>query len=255
MPRSICRKRPLSLGQRMLCDYLHFSGKGQTAAAERLMQLSDVAAARLQAQPQPSWAAIMTKAFALAARNQAEMRSAYFSFPWGHIGEFDRQIASVVMSRQIGDEDVIVLAPLSSPEDQTLAALNARLRRYKEEPVESINPFRRALRILRLPSLIRWFLWWVGVNAWPRQRSAFFGTFGVTTMSAFGARTLEVPSLWAALLHYGTMTATGEIPVGVAFDHRIVAGATVGYTLLEMEQIMHGEILAELRTMRRVQAA
>ena len=67
MAQPKCRRKSLSLGRRILCDYLHFSGGGHTAAAERLMRLADVAEARRRASPRPSWGAIMTKAFALAA--------------------------------------------------------------------------------------------------------------------------------------------------------------------------------------------
>ncbi len=68
-------------------------------------------------------------------------------------------------------------------------------------------------------------LWWMSLNVLPRRRARHFGTFGVTTMSPFGARTLEVPTLWAAFLHYGVITPDGEVPVGLAFDHRVMDGA------------------------------
>jgi len=255
MAQPKCRKRRLSLGRRMLCDYLHFSGRGQTAAAERLMQLPDVVEARRAASPRPSWGAIMTKAFALAARRHPPMRSAYFSFPWGHLGEYESQIASVIVDRRVGDEDVIFLAPLLRPEEQSLQALDEHLRRYKEEPVESFRAFREAMLIGRLPTVIRRFLWWLSLNVLPRRRARHFGTFGITTMSPFGARTLEVPSLWSAFLHYGVIAPSGEVPVGLAFDHRVMDGAVVGYTLVEMEQALHHEIVAELRAMRGVRAA
>jgi hypothetical protein len=255
MPQPKCRKRPLSLGRRVLCDYLHFSGRGQTAGAERLMQLADVVAARRTASPRPSWGAIMTKAFALAACHHPQMRSAYFSFPWGHIGEYESQIASVIVDRRVGDEDVIFLAPLIGPEHQSLQALDRHLRRYKEDPVESFRAFREAMLLSRMPGFIRRFLWWLSLNVLPRRRARHFGTFGVTTMSPFGARTLEVPSLWSAFLHYGAISPSGEVPVGLAFDHRVMDGAVVGYTLLEMEQALHHEIVAELRGMRGVTGA
>jgi hypothetical protein len=251
MSRPICRRRPLSLGQRFLGDYLHFSNRGQTAAAERLMRIPDVVAARQAAVPRPSWGAIMTKAFALAAQNHPEMRSAYLSFPWGHTGEYASQIASVIVNRRVGDGDVIFLAPLASPDQQSLCALDDHLRRYQTAPLESIRAFRSAVRIGRLPGVIRRLLWWLSLNVMPRQRARHFGTFGVTTMSPFGARTLEVPSLWSALLHYGGITPEGDIPVGIAFDHRLMNGAVVGYTLLEMEQALHHQIAAELRGMAR----
>jgi hypothetical protein len=219
------------------------------------MRLADVVEARRQASPRPSWGAIMTKAFALAARNHPEMRQAFFTFPRGHIGEFESQIASVVVSRRIGDEDVILLARLGSPESQTLQALDDRLRAFMAEPVENFRCFRAALRVSRLPQLVRRFLWWLALNVMPSRRARHFGTFGVTTMSPFGARTLQVPSVWATMLHYGAISDAGEVPVGLVFDHRIMDGAVVGYTLMEMEQALHQDIVAELRGMRSARAA
>ncbi len=255
MAQPKCHRKALSLGRGVLCDYVHYCESGHSATAERLMRVPAVVAARLAALPRPSWAAIMTRAFALAARNHPEMRSAYFSFPWGHIGEYEWPIANVIMVRRVGDEDVLFLAPLHQPESQSLQALDAHLRRYQEAPLESIHAFRQAMRINRLPRLIRRFLWWLSLNVFPNHRVRDFGTFGVTTMSPYGAKTLQVPSLWAALLHYGPISDAGEVSVGLVFDHRIMDGGVVGYTLMEMEQVLQHEIVAELQSMRGAQAA
>jgi hypothetical protein len=250
MAQPRCRKRGLSLGRGLLCDYTHFARGNHCAAAERVMQLADVVEARRKASPRPSWGAIMTKAFALAARNHREMRQAFFTFPWDHIGEYDEQIASVVVHRQIDDEQAILLARLRNPENHSLKALDARLRSYMEKPVQKVRSFRMALRVARLPRLIRRLAWWLALQVSPNRRARYYGTFGVTTMSPFGARTLQVPSLWAAFLHYGAISETGDVPVGVVFDHRIMDGAVVGYTLMEMEQALHHDVVAELQTMR-----
>jgi hypothetical protein len=255
MPQPKCRKRALSLGRRMSCDYLHFAARVPTAGVERLMRLPDVAEARRQASPRPSWGAIMTKAFALAARNHPPMRQAYFSFPCGHLGTYESQIASVIVDRRVGDEDILFFGHLVSPENQSLRALDGHLRRYKQEPVKTFRGFREAMMVGRLPRLLRRCLWWLALNALPRRRARHFGTFGVTSMSPFGAKTMAVPTIWTALLHYGVITPTGEVPVAVAFDHRVMDGALLGYTLLEMEQALHHELLAELRTMRDAKAA
>jgi hypothetical protein len=255
MPQPKCHRQRLSLGRRFLCDYTHFSHGKHMAAAERLMRLPDVVAARREATPRPCWAAIMTKAFALAARNHPEMRQAYFACPWGHIGEYESQIASVIVNRQVDDDSVMLLAPLVHPDSQLLRALDQHLRRYNAEPVANIRIFRQALLVSRLPLLVRRLLWWLALHVLPRRRARHFGTFGVTTMSPFGARTVQVPSLWSALLHYGPIDEAGEVSVGLAFDHRVMDGAVVGFTLLEMEQVLHHQIVAELRTMRAVNAA
>jgi hypothetical protein len=255
MNRPGCRRQPLSLGRRILCDFTHFSLRKHTASAERTMRLADVVTARRAASPRPSWAAIMTRAFAIAARNHPEMRRVFLGFPWGHLGEYDSQIASVVMTRRVGDEDVLFLAPLAAPESQSLEALDAHLRRYSTAPVAEVRAFRESLRAARLPRLVRRFLWWLAMNLLPGHRARTFGTFGVTTMSPYGARTVETPSLWTAFLHYGVMSEAGEVPVGLVFDHRVMDGSVVGYTLLEMEQVLRHEITAELRSMRAAGAA
>jgi hypothetical protein len=218
------------------------------------MQVADVAKARQQVLPRPGWAAIMVKSFALAAAKHPQMRQAYFGFPWSHIGEYQWQIAGVVINRRIGDEDVILMGPVVRPETQSLAELDAHLRRYREAPVECVREFREALLVARLPGFMRRFLWWLAVHVLPGRRARHFGTFGVTTMSPFGAKTLQVPSFWPAFLHYGTINQANEIPVGVAFDHRLMNGDIVGYTMLEMEQVLHHEILSELKSMRAAPA-
>ncbi len=232
-----------------------FGHQDSTAGAERTMRLADVIAARQEAWPRPSWGAIMTKAFALAARDHAEMRQGYFGFPWGHIGEYESQVGCVVMTRRVADEEVVFLGTLPSPENQSLQTLDAQLRHYQEEPVEKIRAFREAMRLARLPRLVSRFLFWLALEVLPRRRVRHFGTFGVTTMSPFGAKTLTVPSMFSVLLHYGAMTETGDVPVGLSFDHRVMDGAVVGYTLMEMEQALHHDILAELRSMKRTTLA
>jgi hypothetical protein len=57
------------------------------------------------------------------------------------------------------------------------------------------------------------------------------------------------------MMHYGAITETGDVPVGLMFDHRVMDGAVVGFTLMEMEQVLHHEILAELRSMKRTARA
>lgn len=233
-----------------MCDLLHLAGGSCIAAAERLMKIPEVVAARHAALPRPSWAAIMTKAFAIAAQNHPCMRRFYCSFPWGHLVEYEYSIGSVVIDRRIDDEDFILRCSLTKPEEQSLAALDGKLRRYGDDPIESIGSFRALLRFARIPWPFRRFVFWLGLQVFPRRRSRHFGTFGVTTMSSYGAKTLQVPSIWGALLHYGTINDSGEVPVAIAFDHRVMDGREVGFALLEMEQALRHDILEELESMR-----
>lgn len=250
MAQPKCRQRGLSLGRRIVCDLVHVTRPKCTAAGDRVMQLADVIAARQQASPRPSWGAIMIKAFALAAIRHPQMRQAYFEFPWGHIGEYESQVASVVVPRRIGDEEVCFLAPLSSPENQSLQDLDAKLRRYREAPIEEIRAFRETLRVARLPQFLRRWLLWLGLHVLPSQRVRHFGTFAVTTASPYGANVVAVPTFGNPLMHYGSFSETGEIRVGLVIDHRVMDGSVVGFTLMEMEQALRHPIRAELLAMK-----
>ena len=48
--------------------------------------------------------------------------------------------------------------------------------------------FRKMLRATRLPLPLRRLLWWIGLNV-GRQRANYFGSFGVTSVAAYGAWT------------------------------------------------------------------
>lgn len=219
------------------------------------MRMPDVAWARAGAVPRPTWAAIMTKAFAIAARNHPEMRQVWLGFPWPHVGEFAWQAACVIVTRRIGGEEILFTAPLDAPEKRSLAELDRKLRWYQEEPVENISVHRDILIMARLPSFIRRFLLWFVFQVKPRYRMRYFGTFGVTTMSPYGAKTTGAPCFWTSMLHYGPVSSEGDVAVGVFFDHRVMDGSVVGYTLLEMEQVLHRALLAELQAMGASRAA
>jgi hypothetical protein len=234
----------------MMADCLYFSRPKYNTSGERVMKLADVVAAREQAVPRPSWGAIMIKAFALAAKQHPEMRQCYFEFPWGHIGEFAAQKACVVVGRRMGDEDVIFLAPLESPENQSLQALDAALRGFQHEPIESFLAFRQAMMLGRMPRLVARLVLWLFLQVVPSRRIRHFGTFVVTTTSPFGLRANMLPAIGGPVLTYGAISETGEVAVGAVVDHRVMDGPVVGFTLMEMEQILHRQIRAELLAMK-----
>jgi hypothetical protein len=92
-------------------------------------------------------------------------------------------------------------------------------------------------------------MWWLALHCLPRERVRHFGTFTVSTLSPFGAKSLYVPTLGGPLVHYGAISDEGEIPVHLTIDHRVMDGAVVGFTLLEMEQALRHEIRTELLAM------
>ena len=117
------------------------------------------------------------------------------------------------------------------------------------------DAFRFIVRFYRLPRPIRRALWWYIINFRGRRKAQFLGTFGVSVYSALVAESLHPLSPLTTTLNYGVIGPDGRVPVRIVYDHRVMDGAVVGYTLLEMEQALHHDVVAELRSMRPARAA
>jgi hypothetical protein len=140
----------------------------------------------------------------------------------------------------------VFFGALRGPERQSLADLETALVAFKERPVEAVPRFRRALCVSRLPLPARRLLWWLGLNASGAKRAKRMGTFGVSVYSALGAESLHPLSPLTTTLTYGVIRADGRVPVRLVYDHRVLDGATVARALALLEQVLNGEILAEL---------
>ena len=248
------RNLALSLPRRFICDLVHFAHKVPTVPVQRRMNVAALVAARRAAVTRPSWCAVFTKAYACVAAETPELRRAYMGFPRPHLYEHPLSIASVAIERRFGDEDAVFFAPIRSPDARPLRELDEQLRGYKESPVESVASFRRVLLISRLPRPLRRFAWWFGLNAWGRKRAAYMGTFGVSVYAGLGAASLHPLSPLTTALNYGVIDPDGGIDVRVIYDHRVMDGATVARALGRMEEVLHTQILDELRALRSAAA-
>ena len=255
MPQPAGVKLPLSMPRRMIGDYLHFARQIPSIPVQRRMQLAAVVAARAASGPRPSWCAIFTKAYAFVTAARPQLRRAYVGFPRPHLYEHPVNIASVAVERTLGDEEAVFFAHLNRPEEMALTALDAQLRRFKDQPLESVGAFRRLLRISRYPRPVRRLLWWAALNASGRHRARFVGTYGVSVYSGLGAASLHPLSLLTTTLNYGVIEPDGSVDVRLTYDHRVLDGATVARALAELERVLTHEILAELRYLEKVDAA
>jgi hypothetical protein len=255
MPQAIGRNLALSLPRRFICDLVHFAHRVPTVPVERRMDLAALVAARQVAQPRLSWCALFTKAFAFVAANWPELRRAYLSFPRPHLYEHPINVASIAVERRFGDEDAVFFVPMRKPEQQSLAELDAQIRQFKEQPLEKVAAFRRALQISRLPWPLRRLVWWVGLNVWGRKRAHYMGTFGVSVYASLGASSLHPLSPLTTALNYGVIDPSGLVDVRLIYDHRVLDGGTVARVLVELERVLKCEILSELRYLQAVEAA
>ncbi len=247
MPQPAGKSIPLSLPRQLICDYLHFARQIPSVPVQRRMRLGAVAAARAATGLRPSWCALFTKAYGLVAAATPELRRSYLGFPRPRLYEHPINVASIAVERKFGDENAVFFAHLRRPEALSLAEIDVRLRRFKEQPIESIGDYRRILLMNRFPRPLRRLLWWIGLNVWGRKRAAFMGTYGVTVYAGLGAASLHPLSLLTTTLNYGIIEEDGSVDVRLTYDHRVMDGATIARALAELERVLTHEILAELR--------
>jgi hypothetical protein len=231
----------------LICDLLHHAVRVPAVQVERRMNLAPLVAARQAALHRPSWCAIFTKAYALVAAARPELRRAYLSFPWPHLYEHPHNVAAIAIERRWQDEDAVLFANLRAPESHSLLRLDAALRFFKQAPLESVGLFRRLTRLTRLPWPLRRLAWWTTLNCSGCRRARHLGTFGVSEFSALGCESLHPLSPVTTTLTYGVVRKSGNVPVRLTYDHRIVAGGAVARALLDLETALNRELLAELR--------
>jgi hypothetical protein len=245
----------LSPARRFVGDLLYFAQKVPTVPVQRRMHLAPVAAARMASWPRPGWCALFTKAYALVTAAHPELRRAYLSFPWPHLYEHTISVVSMAVGRTWAGEDAVLFAQTKSPDQQSLMEIDIWLRRLKEEPLDAIGSFRRALRITRWPRLLRRAVWWLGLNLSGAQRARYLGTFGVSVYAALGSASLHPLSPLTTTLNYGVIESDGSVDVRLTYDHRVLDGATVARALADLEVALKGPIVAELNTMTMVRTA
>jgi hypothetical protein len=241
------RSHAISPFRRLVNDLMHFSRKVPSVTIERRLNLSAVVSARLACAARPCWSAIFIKGFALVTRRYPEFRLSYMSFPWPRLYEHPHHIATLNIEREVDGEKMVVCAQVPSPDQCSLLEIHRLVRSYRERPVEEIPSHVRARRLSRVPWPLRRWLWWAGLNVLGGHRCEYFGTFGTTTVAAHGAGVFQIIPLLTSTLYYGLLDEAGCLDMRLAFDHRVLDGVTAARALLDLEEILHEEILRELR--------
>jgi len=247
MAQPIGRRVPVSLPRRFVGDLVHCAKSAPLCTLRRTMHLAKVAAARTQANPRPGWCAVFTKAYGLVCARRPELRWAFIPFPFSHFYEHPHSIGCIAIERKLGNEDAVLFTHVRGPENQNLTAIEDHLKRCKEDPIESIPLFRRILKTSRWPWPVRRLLWWCGLNLSGYRRACHLGTFGISVVSALGGASVTLLTPVSTALSYGVLEADGTLEVSLTYDHRVIDGGTAARTLMEMESVLNGQILDELR--------
>ncbi|QDV70624.1 branched-chain alpha-keto acid dehydrogenase subunit E2 [Rosistilla carotiformis] len=236
--------RKLSKNRRLVLDVCALSRRMPLFPAERTIDLTAVAEARGASSQRISWAAIFTKAFALTAAQQPQLRQTYYRLPWPHLYEHNHSVASIAMHRFDGDEDRLCWARIRRVEELSLADLQSRLDDFKSQPIDVA--FKSQLRMSRLPMPIRRLMWGLALNLSGRSRAKSVGTFSMSSVAGLGAYNRFHPTMLTSSLSYGPIDDDGRCLVTLICDHRVIDGYRAAICLQQIESILQGPIVDEL---------
>ena len=242
--------RKITVPRRLVADLMHASMRVPFVSLARPLNIRSLLEARAQVAEPPGWAAIFVKAFALVARDQPVLRTLYVKWPWPAFYELPRSVAMVAIARVEDGQDCVLPQKVTAPDEMPLSEVDALIRHAKNAPIEQVPAFRKMLRATALPLPLRRLLWAIGLN-FGRQRANYFGSFGVTSVAAYGAGQLHVLSPGPFVLSYGVEKPDQIIDVVVRWDHRITDAALMARTLTRLEQVLNNEIAGELRANRQ----
>jgi hypothetical protein len=232
--------------RRHVADLMEASMRVPFISLMRPLNVHQLLEARALAARPPGWAAIFVKAFALVAKDQPVLRTLYAKWPWPSFYELPSSIAMVATARVEDGQDCVLPQKVPAPEELPLAEIDAMIRHAKHAPIGEVPAFRKIMRVTRLPLPLRRLMWLIGLN-FGRQRANWFGSFGVTSVAAYGAGELHAMSPGPFILSYGVVKQDQTIDVVVRWDHRVTDAALMAKALVRLEQVLNTEIAAELR--------
>jgi len=238
-------KRKISLLRIFIIDLMHASMRVPFISLSRPLDIGPLVAARARAAAAPGWAAMFVKAFAIVARDEPVLRTLYVKLPWPHFFELPRSIAMVAIARVEDGEECILPEKVPAPEEQSLADIDTAIRRAKNAPLEDIPAFRKILMASRLPLPLRRLSWTIGLNV-GRMSANNFGSFGVTSVAAYGDGELWALSPGPFLLSYGVVGPDHKVDIVLRWDHRVTDAAVIARVLKRLEQVLNTEISAEI---------
>ncbi len=242
--------RKISLPRRLVADLMLASIRVPFVSLTRPLNVRQLIEARALAAQPPGWAAIFVKAFSLVAKEVPALRTLYAKWPRPSLYELPRSVAMIAIARVEDGQDCVLPQKVPAADVLPLTEIDAQIRHARDAPLGEVPAFRKILRVTRLPLPLRRLFWVVGLN-FGRQRANWFGSFGVTSVAAYGAGELHALSPGPFILSYGVVAQDQTIDVVIRWDHRITDAALVAKALTRLEQVLNTEIAAELRGHRQ----
>ena len=238
---------PISGPRRFIIDLVHFARQVPSVPVSRLVDVSDLIEARAEHPMRPSWALLFMKAYAMVGAEHAPLRRALLEFPWSRFYEHPWMNCALAIERSFQGDHGVFIGLFRAPDQQTITQLQLALDFYKDQPLEKVGVYRRALKFSRVPRPIRRLFWWSTLNVSGYKRAKRFGTFGLTSYGALGAESLHPISPLTTTLTLGPISPERRVVVKLIYDHRVLDGVYVARRLRDVEAHLNGPILDELR--------
>jgi hypothetical protein len=245
------RYLPLAGPRRFIGDLVYFARQIPSAPVSRSFDVTQLMGARASHSARPSWACLFMKAYAMVGAENAPLRRSLLQFPWPRLYEHPWMNCALAIERTYDGEEGVFVGIFRAPEHQSLDQLQRAVAWYKNESLEKVGFYRMALRFSQAPTPIRRLLWWGTLNISGYKRCKRFGTFGLSSYGSLGAEQIHPISPLTTTLTYGPIDpATGRVVVKLIYDHRVLDGAYMARRLRDIEDVMNGSILDELRNDR-----
>src|SRR3954453_20210074 len=218
--------RRVSLPRRLILDLMNAAMRVPFVSLTRTLSIRPLAEARGAVADRPGWAAIFAKAFSLVARDEPVLRTLFIKYPWPHFYELPLSVGMIAIARKEDGEDCVLPQRVRAADEMPLAEVDALVRHAKTAGIDKVPAFRKILRATRLPLPLRRLLWGIGLNS-GRQRANYFGSFGITSVAAFGAGELHAIGPGPYIVSYGMLRPDHSIDVVIRWDHRITDAAMI----------------------------
>jgi hypothetical protein len=236
---------PLSPARKVVMELLHHARKVPTLPLSRELDVGELVPVRAAARV--SWLAIFLRAYGLVARRHAELRRALIPWPYKHLYEHPVSEAAILVEREWQGEQVVLGGRIYAPENQALADIDRLLRYFRSAPVWEVSSFRQLLRLGKLPGLLRRFTFWHTLYLSGATRAKRFGTFMISSLGNLGVEQHHPLTPLTTYFTFGPIAASGAVTAKIIYDHRVLDGRTVARCLQELDHVLHGELLYELR--------
>ena len=242
--------RKISLPRRLVADLMHASMRVPFVSLARPLNVRPLLEARAQAAAAARLGRDLRQGVRAGGEGRADPAHALRQMAGPAFYELPRSVAMVAIARVEDGQDCVLPQKVAAPDEMPLTEVDALIRHAKDAPIDEVPAFRKMLRTTRLPLPLRRLFWAIGLN-FGRQRANYFGSFGVTSVAAYGAGELHALSPGPFILSYGVEKPDQTIDVVLRWDHRITDAALMAKMLNRLEQVLNTEISAELRANRQ----